>query len=393
VLLGFFAMAPDETQAADEAAPDAPPTASDATRDTAEEPFIEKFSLQAAAGYLDQRAHLVEKNCYACHSTFTYLPARSLIDPLAEEVMRSRVLLERVMAMLLDPAEAPKVKSYHTSRIRLLAPVELARHDAIATGTLAPLTRRALDAMWKLQKKDGGIAWLHVKEAPQAIDDWWPAAMMALGAATAPDGYAETPLARAGIEKLRGWFRANPPKNHHERSLTLLAHSAVGGIVSEDERQRHIEAIFAAQRTDGGWGIVDLADWQRADGKPLDPHRSDGYPTGLLAYVLARNGVAPGEPRLRKAIDWLQTHQRRTGGWFTQSPFKRDKIASNTGTSFAVQALAACGEIITPKITAEQFAAAHAAASKAVPEGVYAPNPAEQPRITATPSAASAANP
>ena len=348
-----------------------------ALRDTVDEPLIEKFSVPAAAGYLDERAHLVEKNCYACHSTFTYLPARSLIDPLADEVMRSRVLLERLTTMLLDPAEAPKVKIYHVARIRILAPVELARHDAITTGKLAPLTRRALDAMWTLQRPDGGIAWLHVKEAPQAIDDWWPAAAMALGAAAAPEGYAETPLAKAGIEKLRTWFRANPPRNLHERALTLLAHSAVGGIASDDERRQHIEAIFAAQRPDGGWGIVDLADWKRPDDKPLDPTRSDGYPTGLLAYVLVRNGVGPDEPHLRKAIEWLKTNQRRTGGWFTQSPFKRDKIASNTGTSFAIQALAACGEIAVPKVTAEQFTRAWEAANHALPPGVYTPNPGE----------------
>jgi squalene-hopene/tetraprenyl-beta-curcumene cyclase len=348
-----------------------------ATRDTADEPFIASFSIQAAAAYLDDRAHLVEKNCYACHSTFTYLPARSLIDPLAGEVMRSRVLLERIMTMLLDPAQAPKVKTQHISRIRILAAVELARHDAITTGKLAPITRRALDAMWKLQKADGGIAWIHVKEAPQAIDDWWPAAMMALGAATAPGGYAETPLAKAGIDRLRGWFQANPPRNNHERGLTLLAHSAIGGIVNDDERRRQLDAIFATQLEDGGWSIATLADWKRADGKPLDPTRSDGYPTGLLVCVLAKSGVPQDDPRLRRAVEWLKTHQRRTGGWFTQSPFKRDKIASNTGASFAIQALAACGEITTPRITTEQFTAARDTADKAVPAGIYLPNQTE----------------
>lgn len=347
----------------------------DKTRDTANEPFIETYSLQSAAAYLDERAHLVEQKCFACHSTFTYLPARSLIDPLADEVMRSRVLLERMMTKLLDPDEAPKVKTNHVPRIRLLAPVELARHDAVATGRLAPLTRRALDAMWKLQSKDGRIPWLHVKEAPQAIDDWWPVAMMALGAATAPEGYAETPAAKAGIERLRAWFLSHPPATHHERALTLLAHSAIGGIMGDERRRQHIEAIFASQHADGGWGMVDLADWTRADGKPLDPARSDGYPTSLLTYVLARNGVPPSEPRLRKAIDWIKSNQRRAGGWFTQSPFKRDIIASNTGTSFAVQALAACGEFAPPKVTVEQFSAALAAAEKKVPEGIYVPNP------------------
>ena len=40
-----------------------------AAQDTADEPLIAAFSVEAAAGYLDRRAHLSESNCYACHST------------------------------------------------------------------------------------------------------------------------------------------------------------------------------------------------------------------------------------------------------------------------------------------------------------------------------------
>lgn len=341
------------------------------TQDTVKEPFRASFSLEAAAEYLDRRAHLVEHGCYACHSTFTYLPARSLIDPLAPEVMRTRVMLERLMTLLLDPKKASTVKTQHISRLRILAPVELARHDAATTGKLAPLTRQALDAMWKLQQADGGIDWIRVREAPQAIDNWWPVAQMALGAAAAPENYAQTEIAKAGIEKLRGWFRAHPPQTLHERGLTLLAHSAIGGLLDEKARAEHVEAILAKQHAEGGWSMVDLAPWQRKDKKPLNPQLTDGYATAFCAYVLARSGQ-----RDAKAVTWLKTHQRETGGWFTQSPFARDKIASNTGTSFAIQALAACGEITPPKVSAADFAAAHAKADAEVPAGVYLPDQA-----------------
>ena len=56
-----------------------------------------------------------------------------------------------------------------------------------------------------------------------------------------------------------------------------------------------------------------------------------------------------------------------------QSPFARDRIASNTGTSFAVQALAASGEITPPKVTAEQFEAAKAKSEAEVPATVFLP--------------------
>jgi len=369
---GLIAHALAQTKADD---PYNLPPAPDAKQDTADEPFIDKFSVQAAAGYLDARAHLVESNCFACHSTFTFMPGRSVIDPLAKPVMETRVLLERFTAMCVDQALISQVKTHHVNQVRILAAVELARHDAATTGKLQPITRQALDSLWQLQLKDGSVRWLHVGEAPQAVDDYWPVAMMALGAGSAPEGYAETEKARAGIEKLRGWLRAHPPTNAHERGLTLLAHAAIGGLLSEDERRQHTDALFALQLKDGGWSLAGLAAWSRPDKKPLDPTRSDGYGTGFVTYVLARGGIAPTEPRLRQGIEWLKTNQRRSGGWFTPSPFKRDKIASNTGTSFAVQALAACGEIPTPQVSAEQFATAHAAADQAVPAGVYLPNP------------------
>ena len=371
-LLSLLLLVPALALARDPYADD---PAGDSLQDTAREPFREKFSLDAAAAFLDRRAHLFENKCYACHSTFTYLPARSLTNPLAPEVMRTRVMLERIMALLLDPTTAASVKTQHISRIRVLAPLELARHDGATTGQLAPLTRQGLDAMWKLQLPDGGIDWIRVKEAPQAIDNWWPAAMIAVGVAAAPQDYATTGLAKTGLERLRGWFRAQEPQTLHERGLTLLAHSAIQGILEEKVRDDHIEAILARQHEDGGWSMTDLAPWQRKDKRALDPALTDGYATAFCAYVLARTGIAPSEPRLKKAVDWLLTHQRLSGGWFTQSPFSRDKIASNTGTSFAIQALAACAILTPPKVTAEQFAAAQAKADAEVPAGMYLPEP------------------
>jgi squalene-hopene/tetraprenyl-beta-curcumene cyclase len=353
--------------------PNRTPAPKDKVSGTRDEPFRETFSAGEAARYLDAGAHLVENNCYACHSTFTHLAARSIMDPLAEEVMKSRVMLERFNERMFDPQRAGQVKTHHISRVRVLSAVELARHDAATTGKLAPLTRRMLDFMWTYQKKDGGIDWIHVKEAPQAIDDYWPVAMMALGAGIAPDNYAQTPKASEGIEKLRGWLKAHPPQTLHERGLILLAHSFVGGVLTPDEVPAHAEAIFGAQHEDGGWSMTDLAPWVRKDKKPLDPALTDGYATGLLTFALARSGFASGDHRMRRAIGWMKTRQRSGGGWFTQSPFSRDRIATNTGTSLVIQALEACGELTRPEVTQAQFDLARAAADKAVPQGIFLP--------------------
>ena len=330
----------------------------DSTQDTADEPFISRFSLPAAAQYLDAHSHLVENNCFACHSTYSYMAARSVIDPLAKGVMESRVMLERYVA-------ETKTRMHERAN-RVLVAAELARHDALTTGHLQPVTRKALDEMWRFQNPDGGVTWLHVGEAPYAIDDYYGVATMALGAGLAPDDYARTEKAGAGIEKLRGWFRSHP-------AGSLLANAAIKGVFSDDERRQHTDAILARQLADGGWSTATLGPWTRPDKKPLDATRSDGLATGYMTLALSRGGVAITDERLKKAVEWLKSNQRQSGGWFTHSPFKRDKIASNGGTSFAVQALAACGEITTPRVSVEQFNAGLAAADKAVPAGVSAP--------------------
>lgn len=345
---------------------------------TRDEPFRTALSIPAAAQFLDANAHLVENNCYACHSTFTHLAARGAIDPLAEEVMRSRVLLERFNTKMLDPAQAQTVRTHHVARVRLLSAVELARHDAVSTGRLAPLTRQLLDHMWSYQEADGGVNWLKVREAPQAIDDYWPAAMMALGAGVAPEGYAQTPRAQAGMAKLRGWLQAHPPQTLHERGLSLVAHAYISGVLTAEKEREHREAVLAAQHEDGGWSMADLAPWERKDGQPLDPELSDGYATGFLVYALARSGLPKTDPRVQRALDWIRTHQRVSGGWFTQSPYARDRIATNSGTSLVIQALAAYGEIEAAQVTPAQFEAAHAAAERALPAGLFLPEQDEE---------------
>jgi squalene-hopene/tetraprenyl-beta-curcumene cyclase len=359
-------------------APSAAPAAKNKVAGTPDEPFLPEWSVMQAASALDKGAHLSESNCFACHSTFTHLAARSLIDPLADEVMKSRILLERFNRRMSDPDLAKQVKTHHAPRVRLLSAVELARHDAITTGRLSEMARQLLDHMWTYQNADGGVSWLHAREAPQAIDDYWPAAMMALGAGMAPDDYAATPKAAAGIERLRGWFKAHPPRTLHERGLILIAHSCIGGVLGDGERQSQVSAILERQHDDGGWSMTDLAPWTRKDNKPLNPELTDGYATGFLAFALARNGIPATHPGLRSAIRWLKTRQRLGGTWFTQSPYSRSAIATNSGTSLAVQALEACGELPRPKVTQAQFDAAHAAADHKVPPGIFLPDQDEE---------------
>ena len=349
-----------------------------ATRDTAGEEFIDTFSASKAGAYLDLRRHNVEGKCYACHSSGAYMASRPLIDPLAPGVMETRVMMQRNAADFTAKPPMDRIKSGPVERAgQILSAVEMARHDAVSTGKLHPLTRKALDHIWAFQLDDGGIYWVPFKEAPSAIDHHWGITLIALGAAAAPDGYAHSEPAKSGIEKLRGWFKKTPPKDLHERGLTLIADGAVGGILSKEQLEEHIAAFFAKQQTTHGWSMTDMSvhpDWRRGDGLPLIGGRSDSYATCFAVYALTRAGVPKTEPRLAKAIDWIVQSQRQTGGYYTFSPRKKDILASFQATSYAVQALSAAGVLPLPqKVTQEQFDAAYAAADKLIPAGVMKP--------------------
>ena len=48
---------------------------------------------------------------------------------------------------------------------------------------------------------------------------------------------------------------------------------------------------------------------------------------------------------IQRGAQWLRTHQRQSGGWFTRSLNRDNKhYLSHVGTAFAVMALTACEE-------------------------------------------------
>ncbi len=304
-----------------------------------DEPYREDFSMEAAVRFLDAAAlgWQNERNCFACHSNYAFLftrPAISWKVP-AHEQLRSS--LEHL-------AEHPRQVKYWVTETVMVASV-LAQNDAQTTGKLHTTTRKALDRMWTAQREDGGFTWMANNEPPSEIDDHYGVTMAAIGAGVAPDDYSRTPAARAGLEKIRNYFRSNPPANVHHRAMKLLASLHVGGIMTEDQRKQVVQDLLALQKPDGGWGLATLGNWERSDGTPQDMETSDGYGTGFAVYVLRRAGVSADDPRIQRGIAWLKTHQRVSGRWFTRSMKKDSKhYVTHSGTAYAILALAICGE-------------------------------------------------
>ena len=222
--------------------------------------------------------------------------------------------------------------------------VTLAINDAQTSGKLHPTTRAALDRIWTLQQKDGGFNWLKCDWPPYEHDDYFGAVFAALGVGIAPDAYAKTERAKAGMDRLRDYLKTHPAPDLHHKTFLLWASNKTEGLLTEAERSDVVTRLRALQRPDGGWCLPSLGDWPRRDKSPNPKDApSDGYATGLVVYVLRMSGVAQNDPAIMRGVAWLKSHQRTSGRWFTRS-LSNDKAhyITNAGTAYAVMALAAC---------------------------------------------------
>jgi squalene-hopene/tetraprenyl-beta-curcumene cyclase len=169
----------------------------------------------------------------------------------------------------------------------------------------------------------------------------------ALAAGTAPERYAETPKAAAGLDKIRRYLAQHPPTSLHQRAMLLLASKRVEGIATAKEGRKTMEDLLAAQQPDGGWSSVSLLPPKDRPADSQGPASSDGYGTGFAVYVLREAAGAPAsDARLRRGVAWLKAHQRASGRWFTPSlSGKNRNVISLEGTAWAILALKACGAL------------------------------------------------
>jgi squalene-hopene/tetraprenyl-beta-curcumene cyclase len=313
---------------------------------SADEPLARAFAPAAAARFLDAAAvnWTQARKCATCHTNVPYLMARPVLKEAPSEgpALVRRFFEDRV-AHWDDEADAAHPRN--DTEVVVTA-VSLALNDARTTGKLHPLTRKALDRMWTLQRADGAWDWEKCTWPPLEHDDYFGAVFAALGAGLAPDGYARSDGARQGLARLKAYLNRTAAPSLHHKAWLLWASRHLDGLMSPAEQKRTIEALRARQRDDGGWSLPSLGDWQGFDGRPNNPAAaSDGYGTGLVVYVLRQAGVSAEDAAVRRGVRWLRTHQRQSGRWFTRSlNTDRSHYISHAGTAFAVLALTACPE-------------------------------------------------
>jgi squalene-hopene/tetraprenyl-beta-curcumene cyclase len=306
-----------------------------------DEPIAKDFSLDRAAAYLDKTCldWTRQRKCGSCHTTYPYLMARPALKGDSPAYAEVRKFFDN--------------RASHWDTAKPIWPAEvictaaaLAINDAHTDGKLRPLTRQALDRMWKLQRADGGWEWLRYNNAPMEHDDYFGALQGALGAGHAGLDYQRSEPARTGLEKLRGYFKKTAAPDLHHRTMLLWAAQRVEGLMTTEEKQATVKQLLALQHPDGGWSLPSLGSWKRHNGKPNDPAApSDGYATGLVVFVLREAGMPASDEHLRRGAAWLRANQRVGGSWFTRS-LNNDQhhFIAHAGTAFAVLALTACEE-------------------------------------------------
>ena len=310
-----------------------------------DEPLLKTFSLNKAAESLDRTAvaWVQKQQCGSCHTGWPYVYSRAVL--LKEAPTDSLAEVRAYFEGRITNWDEDEKEKKHSYREIVGTATALAIYDAQTTGRLQPITRQALDRMWTMQRKDGAWSWPKCDWPPFEVDDYYGAVHAAVGVGYAPENYAQSASARAGVEKLRAYFKATPAPNLHHRTWLLWAAARLDGLLSAEEKQSTIQDLLALQRSDGGWSMESLGKkWEGHRGETADPDApSDGYGTGLVMFVLRESGLPADHAALQNGVRWLSANQRESGRWFTRSlNGVKQHYISDTATAFAVLALKSC---------------------------------------------------
>jgi len=314
----------------------------------ADEPVRKTFSAEQAARYLDNASLNWQKSrkCATCHTNMPYLMARPALGAAMKDSGEVRSFFEAYYLVRWEQGKKAPKKPYRP----VVVGAALAFNDAQTTGTLSDTTRKTLDLMWTTQGKDGAWNWAKCGWAPMEIDDHYGVTLAALAVGIAPDNYAETEAAKAGLEKVRKYLDNQPAPSLHHRIMIAWASLRIEGLMEKLEREKVLQEMLSKQLVNGGWATpAFLSAWKafkRKDQKPHDLHVPDAYGTGLALVVAREMGVSAEDPRLQRGVAWLKSNQRESGKWFTRSPTKDSKnYFTNIGCAFAVLGLQSCGEL------------------------------------------------
>lgn len=316
----------------------------DLPRASASEPMLSTYSERKALNFISGAAlkWSRQNKCGTCHTNLSYLMARPLLagagsDPVEMEVKK----LVSAFATEHRGSNVP-LSPFYVATVATALAINRALEDA----PVSPELRAMFDYLWKVQNLDGSWHYPLAGTVPfLERNRYYVALLVALGIGYLPESNHEGPAARRSIERLRSYLRTNIPANWHERAILLWASVRTPGLLTSAERAGYIDSLLRLQRPDGGWALTTLGQWPRHDGAPNDPNGpSDGYATGLITMAICQSGFGVEAEPVKRSFDWLKTHQRESGRWFTASLYsdRFENYLSNMATSYALMALKSC---------------------------------------------------
>ena len=319
----------------------------------------------AAATYLDERLgwwmswepaqREGETFCISCHTAVPYALSRSALRAVGGETLpvpQEEALLDNVRRRVRLWAEVAPERLESRGSETILNSLVLASHDA-RDSRLSEDARLAFDHLWELQlghgERSGSWPWLHADLEPWEEDGgpYYGAALAAIAVGTAPDGYALEVANTERVARLSSYLTDNYADQNLFNKLTALwASTWLPDLLEPADQARVVEETLARQHGDGGWSLSSLGPYHLREGSPRVTE-SDGYATGMIAFVLLRTGVTPDQPGLKRALAWLSANQEAAdGSWPGYSLNKHRDPSSDIGrfmrdaaTAYAVLAL------------------------------------------------------
>lgn len=333
---------------------------------------------KAAAAYLDRRevwwmewpksARDHGTFCISCHTALPYALSRAALHTALGESAPSpnerklldnvtkRVRLWKEVAPFYTDADRGEHKTAESRGSEsVLNALILASNDA-QTGRLTDGARTALDNMWAEQQSTGASKgawlWLRFGNEPWEADDsdYYGAALAAIAVGLAPGNYRERPEIKGHLDMLRDFLRRESAgQTTLNRADLLWASLKLPGLLNAEERRAITSELLGKQLSDGGWSLSSLTGaWKRHDDTPQEM-KSDGYATGLIAYLLQQAGISRDDVHQKRALAWLANNQNRNeGSWPGYSLNKNEEhhqsadtalFMTDAATAFAVLAL------------------------------------------------------
>lgn len=325
--------------------------------------LAQNWNPQSAAHYLDSRlqwwstwpnaARDHQTFCVSCHTTLPYAAARSSLRtalgekspaPIEQKILDNVIV--RVRAWDETAPYYPNKNQTDTKTLESRGTESILNAFVLTNYPATEDSQRALDHMWAMQITSGGDKgawpWLQFHNAP------WEGDSQYFGTALAAIAAGRSHSSHPGIAPMKEYLRTDfGSRTLLDHLMLLWASAKIEGLLNIGERDHIIAEVVARQHPDGGFTLSSfVGGWKRKDNTPLET-ASDGYATGLTAFVLREAGVPQSNAHLESSLSWLARNQRREDGrWLAWSLNKqRDldtdigKFMSDAATAYAVLAL------------------------------------------------------